>query len=300
MSVPELKVNIKNKTTDDDRIVVAVEKSNAKGLDVYTHNWCDKTTWYQDSKRVENEAAIDTGDHIKFALDNAHIIDVYHGKITQEDFLVDASGSSYRLSLSINGSGMVERDPHYGSGGDYTVNYKDGEVNLTSPTVSGADVRATYYYAQSSKFEVRPEPGTCLSIELAEVQFSTDVEITDTVNFRTYGYAGIFAPHLVGPSGLSFSDHINIKTFTYKTRHDYHNAAFKSYPTSPASTSPSATGNWRELTAPIIVYDWDYQRALPLNDTYGMYTVLELEHDKEFGGTYATATLYCGESVIES
>jgi hypothetical protein len=48
------------------------------------------------------------------------------------------------------------------------------------------------------------------------------------------------------------------------------------------------------MSQPVVVLDWDYQRALDLHDVYGMETHLYLEHDEPFVGTYATATLYCG------
>lgn len=282
-------VVLSHKLTPDNRLRVAIEKSDSTSLDIFTHNWCDKTTWYQDSARVEDEIASNTGNNINYTLSNQYIIDTYHGKITLEDDLRDALGQSYRVVVKVNDVLQTEQDPHYGNGGDFVVNYANGEIVFTSALQPADEVKVTYYYARSSQFVVRPSEGTTLSIDMAEVQFSLDVGITDTVVFETFGFVDVFAPQLVGnpyPSGTK----IPIKAFKYKTMNDYHNAAFKSYPAYPASGGNS----WRGQQVDVVVYDWDYQRSMPLHSLYGMEVKLYLEHDEPFTGTYATATLYCG------
>jgi hypothetical protein len=75
----------------------------------------------------------------------------------------------------------------------------------------------------------------------------------------------------------------------YKTMRDYMNDAFRSYPSYPAMGG----AGWRGIPVPVLVMDWDYTRAKPLYSAYGMEIRCFLEHDTEFGGTYATATFYC-------
>jgi hypothetical protein len=128
-----------------------------------------------------------------------------------------------------------------------------------------------------------------LVIDISEVQFSKDVVITDTVIFQTYGFVEVFAPQLVDnpyPAGTR----IPIKAFKYKSMNDYLNAAYKSYPAYPAMGGNS----WRGQQQEVVVFDWDYQRSLALTANYGMEVKIHLEHDTAFGGSYATASMYCG------
>jgi hypothetical protein len=286
---PPVRIEITNKTTSDNRVRVAVEKSDADGKDFFTHNWADKTTWYEDAARITNEALYDTGDRTVYDCAHQFVIDTYHGKITQEDTLLDSQGNSYRVEVKVNGAVKTEQDPHYGSGGDYTVNYASGIVTFNTAQPVGADVRMTYHYARSSIFTITPEAGKKLTIDIAEVQFSDDIEITDTVVFDTYGLVDVFVPQLV-PSVYSSGTIIKIDTFKYKTMNDYQNAALKSYPKYP----PMGGSGWRGQTAGIHVFDWDYLKSKKILSSAGMKVVLRLEHDEPFLGAYATATMYCG------
>lgn len=286
---PAEQLVLSHKKTADDRIRVAIEKSDATAIDVYTQNWTDKTTWYYDSARIVDEVATDSGDQITYNLANNYIIDTYHGKITQEDTLLDSGGNSYRVEVKVNDVVKTEQDPHLGTGGDYTIDYDNGDVIFNSALSGGDVVKVTYHYAQTSLFKIVPDTGKTLTIEIAEVQFSADIVVTDSVLFETWGLVDVFAPQLM--PGIPSGTQIKIKTFTYKTMNDYHNAAFKSYPQYPALGG----NNWRGQQQPTTVFDWDYQRGLTLHDAYGMEVRILLEHDVPFGGTYATATLYCGE-----
>ena len=290
---PAEAVSLSHKLTTDGRIRVAAEKSDADSIDVFSHNWCDPTTWYQNSIRVVDEEATDSGDHITYTLANTNIVDTYHGKITQEDDLLDSGGNSYRVTVKVDSVVQTEVDPHTEQHppetGDYKVTYSTGEIVFQEALTGSEVVEVTYHYATSSVFTLAPETGKKLIIEVAEVQFTDDIDVTDSIHFQTWGYVDVFAPQLVNnpyPSGTK----IPIRTFKYKTMKDYQNAAFKSYPTVPAIGGL----HWRGLTRPVLVFDWDYQRGLVLYDSYGMETRLFLEHDIPFGGMWATSTLYCG------
>jgi hypothetical protein len=289
---PAETVTLTHRLTSDDRLRVAIEKSDTTGTDFYSHNWADETTWYTDSTRIVDEVATDSGDQLTYTLIKTNIIDIYHGKITGEDELVDASSNSYRVVVKVNDVVKTEQDPHTETGGDYIIDYAAGAVTFLSALTGPDVVKVTYHYAKTSVFKIVPGAGNKLTIEVVEVQFSDDIVITDTVSFITYGYVDVFAPSLVDnpyPSGTK----IPISTFKYKTMKDYQNAAFKSYVTYPALGGMG----WRGMSKPVVVFDWDYQRGLPLISSYGMESHLVLEHDVPFGGSWATATVYCGEDT---
>ena len=270
----------------DGRLRISAEKTNQSRITIYSPNWCDKTTWYQSSAYVASETvSLNDGDGY-YHLAHGNVIDSYHGKITTEDFLKDSNGHSYRVTVTMDGYTKTEQDPHYGTDGDYIVDYHNGIIMPLSWTPVDADTFVVaYHYAGSSAFTLKPAAGKQLLINMAECQFSTDVVMNDTVNFQVYGYAGVFAPQL----GYPFSTLIPLTDFKYKSMSDLFNDACKSYPIYP---SLGGSG-WRGMTVPTTVLDWDYVSQTTLNSAYGMQIVVSLDHNASFTGTFATVTFYC-------
>ena len=283
--------------TMDGRPRMSAEKNSAAKQNFFSHDWADPTTWYEQSVYVAGEVAVDSGDHLTFDLANKKIIDTYHGKITQEDALLDAAGRSYRVAATVNGSPKVEQDPFYGTGGDFTVDYDQGKIVFLAPQPSGATVAVTYHYEHGSRFTVKPSPGMRLTLEQAEVQFSTDLDLRDTMIFEAFGVADHFlTPSQMGAYGIAPNTGamISIQKFVYKTFSDFQNDAFKAYPIYPAMGLP---GNWRSQIQPVTVFDWDYVSSLELCSSKGMEIRMYLEHDEPCVGWMATATMYCTTEI---
>jgi hypothetical protein len=270
--------------TSDGRARQVIEKSETGSTTLYSFDWADKTTWYEKSSLITNEVAGDSGDHLTYALSHTFIIDTYHGLFTNEDFVKDATGNSFRVTVKVNDVAKTEQDPHIGSGGDYLINYKDGKIIFLSALDPSDTVKVTYHYAGSSVFTIKPLPGKKLVIDVSEVQFSEDVEILDTVIFQAYGLADVFAPQL--PSGTLIPLGNPVK---YKSISDYQNDALKAYPSYP----PLGGSGWRGMPQGVYVFDWDYLRGKVLSSAAGMEIRISLEHDIPFEGFYATATFYC-------
>jgi hypothetical protein len=267
------------------RVRNSSEKNNQSRITIYSPNWCDKTTWYQSSAYVANESVSLNVDGY-YHLAHQNIIDSYHAKITMEDSLKDSNNHSYRVTVNVDGYNKVEQDPHYGTGGDYIIDYVNGIVMPIGWTPSGGDtVLITYHYATTASFTILPAAGKQLLVNMAECQFSTDIVITDTVTFQVYGYAGVFAPQL----GLPFTTLIPLTKFKYKSMNDLYNDACKSYPVYP----PMGGSGWRGMNVSSTVLDWDYVSSTTVNSAYGMSVVVSLDHNVPFGGTYATVTFYC-------
>jgi len=277
--------------TVDGRSRFASEKSDAPKVTIYSHDWSDPTTWTTKAVRVVAELAEDSGDHRTFTVSHQDIIDTAHGKVTQEALAVDASGHSFRVSVTVNGSPVEEQDPHYGSGGDYTVDYGAGIIEFFEEIDPGAEVRVTYHYANGSDFIVAPLPGRRLLIDAVECQFSEDIVLTDTVEFQAYGLVDVFAPQLMGePHNIPSGTKIPIgEPLHYKTMTDYQNDARGAFPVYPVMGG----SGWRGATQRIIVFVWDYISGTPLSSIAGMEIRIRLLHDRPFEGYYATATFYC-------
>lgn len=282
-------VSLTSAATADKRLRVAVEKSDTTSKTLFSHNWCDRTTWYEQAVRVVEEVATDRGAQTIYDLANTNVIDVYHGKISDEDKLLSPDGYSYRVSVKVNDTdGYTEQDPHYGSGGDYTVNYADGYVTFLTALDAADEVKVTYHYENGSLFTIKPAAGKKLSIEAVEVQFAANVVLTDTTKFDAHGLVDVFAPQLT-PSPYPSGTLIPIKEKVYKTMADFQNDAIKAYPKYPALGGPG----WRGMNTEIYVFDWDYLRGNILSSAAGMEIRVFLEHDEPFGGDFATATFYC-------
>ena len=274
---------------------MSVEKPAWSRVTLYSHDWTNPTTWYTSSAFVSGEVAVDQGTHVDYALANKNVIDTFHGKLSGEDFLKDAEGRSYRVAVQVNGAAKTEQDPHDGAGGDFTIDYAAGVVHFLAPLAPTDVVTVDYHRAVDSTFVVAPIAGKNLSIDSAEVQFSTDIGITDSVIFQPYGLVDVFAPQLVQAGEVPSGTKIPLgDPVVYKTIADFQNDAWKSYPVYPAIGGTS----WRGMTEPMIILDWDYQDVTMLSSAAGMEIRIKLQHDKPFTGTFATATFYCNSEDV--
>lgn len=276
----EFEANFKSKgnkpkpVTPDGKAVVSMFPTEGTRTTIITPNWCDRTTWYQQATRVID--ATPTGGLIAFQLAHTNIVDTYHGKITGEDFLKDASNNSYRVVVKVNDVIKAEQDPHVGSGGDYVIDYTTGIITFQSTLNANDVVKVTYHYAGSSEFVIKPATGKLLKIRRAEVQFSDNIVLTDSVRFQLY----------IG--GAPYGDAV-----VYKTMMDYINEANGSLPSIQSLGVPQQGSNWRAMTTPVVTFPWDYTAMTELKSSIGMEIRIKLEHDVPFDGDVATATFYC-------
>lgn len=276
------------KQTSDGERIIATEKSDSTKVTIVSHNWADPCTWYQSSVRAVDEVATHVSDYQTYQV-NTSIIDLYHGKVSDEDFLKDDDGYSYTVTVKVNDTTKTEQDPHYSTGGDFTVDYLDGYIQFLSPLDPADVVKVTYHYATTSDFTVKPTAGKRLKIVAVEVQFSVDIQMTDSCVFQPYGYVEAFAPQY-SPVPYPAGTLIPLgNASVYKTMSDYLNSSFKAY-----ATYPAIGGNtWRGMTQDTVVMDWDYVSNTVLESSKGMRVVIKNQHDEALGGAYATATFYC-------
>jgi hypothetical protein len=280
------------KKTSDGRPTSVNSKSDSAKLNFFTHDWSDPTTWYTKSIRVVDEVATDSGDHVTYNLAHIKAIDTYHSLVYQEDFLKDIAGFSYRVAVKVNDVAKVEQDPHFGSGGDYVVDYLQGKIVFLSALQANDVVKVTYHYATTSEFVVAPESGKRLSIDFVECQFSDDIVLTDTVIFQPYGFVEVFAPQYCTTNGGPYPPGTKIplgNPLKYKSMTDFQAEATKSYVQYPAMGGD----NWRSSLQKLTIMNWDYLASTIIRSDWGMEIRVSLEHNVPFNGWYATATFYC-------
>lgn len=272
--------------TADGKPVTSTFPTEGSRVTLVTHNWCDKTTWYQQATRVVEETPAATTPGTVYTLAHVNVIDIFHGKLWAEDGLKDAGGNSYRAVVKVNGTTKAEVDPHT-STGDYSINYATGVITFSPAIATDATVLVTYHYATTSLFTIKPAAGKKLLIRSVETQFSSNIIMNDTVRFEPYGYVDYFAPQLM--PGVPSGTKIPLGATVYKTMGD-----FQAESNGALSKIPAIGGSsWRGIQNEIIVFPWDYAALLPLSSAAGMEVRLSLEHDAVFGGEFGTATLYC-------
>lgn len=299
--------------TQNGKLLAGLWPTEGDGPTLFSPDWTDPCTWYHQSTRVVDEVAADTGDQLTYQLPgwsaSRCIVDVYHGKISEEDNLLDGR-HSYRVEVKVDRGGgpiaRTEQDPHFGSGGDFTVDYDAGTITFLSALGVSDVVTVTYHYVDrsagdgtASLWVLKPAPGKILQIKSSEVQFSSDIVLTDSVEFSVWGLVDVFAPQLLDtatpPGPYPSGTLIELRKQAYKTMRDYYNEANGTYPQMPALGG----AGWRGLQTATNTFPWVYQTLTDLSSAAGMEIRIRLLHDAPFGGEYATATFYC-LSVDES
>ena len=259
--------------TNTTLTVNAMPPSGMKSNQI-SQNWCDPTTWWYSAVRMTDEVAATTDPSRKvWNLAHDNVIDVFHGKLTGEEALPD-----YLVVVKVNGSQKVEQDPHIGSGGDYVIDYAAGTVTFFDSVPGGSDPVVSYYHENGSTWIIQPTQGETWKLKGAESQFSEDIILTDTMVYEVWAWD----PNNPGQKMMvAFPDY-------YKSIYDFINDSNKAYPPVPALGGPG----WRGATKSTYVFAWDFQTTTELISSYGMELRVRLEHDKPYGGTFATGTFY--------
>lgn len=251
----------------------ATGEGGAARIYAITHNWCDKTTWWYSSVQVINEA-VGTGDGSVdvFNLDHDHVIDLEHGKFTDEDDIPDYE--DYLLVVKVDGVEQTKRSSFETSGGDYVIDYAEGTLTFADPPPDGDAITASYWYspttAGNSVMEFIIPAGKIWCVCASEMQFSKDVIMNDTLTFGAY-----IGETLVGP----------------KTRHKTI-GAFLDLSYGSFSVIPAIGGSARGMAQDTVLLRVDYHTMDVLPGDLGVVLKAWAEGDNEFGGERATATLY--------
>jgi hypothetical protein len=248
---------------DDSRIIPDVPDFNRPIL--YSHNFCDPTTWYTESERVTAETleVIGGTDSKQFQADYVNWIDLSHGKISDEDDI----SSTYLPVIKVDSVTKTEATP-FGSGtdGDFTIDYAAGKV-IFHESQTGT-VTADYSYENGSRFSFSPDTGKNLQLLKAETQLSANMIMNDTL---VYTISVFGSP---------------VKVKKYKTVMDFINESNKAYPCIPPF------GGNRGYTQNVYILNWEYASRTDLYDSLSMSVDVELENNEACGGELAMVTFY--------
>lgn len=290
---------IQGPTTSSGRKQIGIYPTEGDFTNIITHDWCDPTTWYGQSVRVVDEIAANSGDNQTYTLAHQNVIDTYHGKLNMEDYLTDANGNSYRVSVTVNGVAKTEVDPHTGAG-DFTVDYAAGKITFGS-ALSGSDVvKATYHYENGSTFTVAPKAGKVLYLKKVKVLFTENIELTDTLRFTPYGLVDVFAPTMT-PNPYPSGTKIPLSNGTvYKTMVNYLAEVTRNF--NKIQDLGGNVSNWRASPVKTTLLEWDYPALQMISYSAGMELRMLLDHDTAFTSTDGNPShaIACFECFVEA
>ena len=236
---------------------VSIHKPEGSSATKVTHDWTDKTTWHQNATKVTDEVlTLDTGTTYQGA--NQNWINLVSGKVYEEDVI--NSDGEYTVEIKVDD--VVQNN-------GYTVDYVNGKITFDS--APGGTVKATYYYAGSSVWTLKPDLGKMLLIEHSEIQFSKNVVVTDHFYFDVYVY---------NPNDLP--NKMLYKRITYKNERDILNSSNLGY------TIPKF-GN---LANDVIILPFNYVTLQSLKSSQGAELRVSTKNDNAITGEFATATFY--------
>lgn len=256
-----------------------------------THNLCDMTTWWEQSVRVTDEAAVDTGDGINWDLGTpGKTIDMYHGKVFDEYHVRQRESHEYKLVVTVNSVEQTERTPFAPSGGDYVFDYDIGRITFAS-SQAGNTVLVSYSRPNGGRWTLAPDIGKRLDVQYAEAQFSSDLEMETAMLMSIHGYVEVFAPAMAVSNGGPIPDGtvIELDRWYYQTLDNIIEEAVTSMPVIPAIGTNARASTARQ------VFPFRYNAVRDIRSSYGMSICIYPETDDEWGGTRASLTMYCVE-----
>ena len=266
-----------------ERLAVETQKPDpARFSRIYSFsvNICDPTTWYVDSEYVDNKLVASATGQTEFQTihgsgNGCALIDLQHGKITEENLLVAPTGS-YIPVITVSGIVKTERECYENSGGDYEIDYRAGKIIFFEPQYG--EVRGSYFHAPSGLgpiFSVKPPAGKKWIIDAAELQASVDFSMTDTI------VQNVFLTHPIYGRIKAVSD------VEYKHFATFLDFTYGSYPIIPVIGSGP-----RAMTKDTIIMRWEYLTPLELLSSLEMELRSWAKHGRCFGGERFALTVY--------
>jgi len=282
----DLPVALKNVALDADSQIQTTQYPRESGETriIYTPNFADATTWYQESQRISGDT-LSTSDPEKKVFyasqGQKNWIDATHGKLSHEDEVLPDK-TPYVPVVYIDDEPAVEKPPfELGGAYDYEIDYADGKVTFLE-SQDGKVITADFSYATSAKFTFGPSSGKILKIERSEIQYSADIKMNGTFKYAPYAYNPEGPPVPKIPVG---APHV------YKTLKDFVTEANGVYPIHPACPNPNGRGlGQNHINAP-----FDYGTVRTLRSSYGVEIQIEMDPDVACDGEFAEMTFYCME-----
>jgi len=184
-------VSIYGMQDDNHALRMALSGNVGKDFTVYSHDFCDPTTWYTEAIEVIEETLSHLGSNV-YDSDNENWIDLFRGRVSDEVKIRE----DYPITVTDDGVELDREDPFSEEGGDYSVDPENGRVTLKQDA-TGA-VKATYHRADGSNWIFVPPNGTIYNI----IKGKASIKISDWVMNTSFYYEVLIdaGPTVVGSS----------------------------------------------------------------------------------------------------
>lgn len=176
---------------DKQNVKIAVQARTGTEVLYHTHDYSDRSTWFQESTRVVGAPAVDQsgGAGTSFAV-TGPVVDLTHGKLTYENTYVSdqqagnpSDPHGYGVTVYKDGVAQVERAPFASSGGDYILDYETGLITPEVPW-PGATVTVDYSRVNGSSFTIAPDAGYVLHVEGGAFFYADPITLNDTIVYE--------------------------------------------------------------------------------------------------------------------
>lgn len=187
-------VLVGSSTQGDGTPKVALAPRDGSEWVIGSHNFCDPCSWFGDSVRVTTETLTVAGNGLSATSVHPNWIDMTSGRMHNDDTWVEiqkeenpGNPHGYAVHVYSNGTELTRCPDFSETGGDYWVDYDAGTVNFISSQKNNV-ITASYSYATTNTFYVRPLSGTLLAVEDAECDVSSDVIMNATIAYSAWQY----------------------------------------------------------------------------------------------------------------
>lgn len=268
------------KTPDKKIQKVSIYKAEGSSGTKVTHDFTDPCTWYSKAQKVEGKVL--TLDGANYSFGDTRIIDATHGRIYGEDSLTQTE-MNYKVELGqMMPDSRIYPAKVYDDGvllvedENYQINYLTGTLTLLGGYTVNGQLTADYYKATTNDFVLKPKSGKMMIIEHAELQLSTDCDMSYPISFEVW----VYHPDQASYPGLK----IPYQIITYKNMKDLLNACNRGTGVFPAMGG---------LNNDVVVLPFDYATVKPFRDSLGAeLRIVPKDPTTPISGEWGTAAFY--------
>jgi len=247
------KVDINNveKTAIEGGLKVSQTKLEGSSSILVSHDFCDPTTWWNNSERVVQET-LSTSDSLNYFSSNENVnwIDLVSGKVPYEDRI----SGEYLVKVYVD-------DVEVTTG--FAIDYSLGKITFSSNQGESV-VKVDYSYENGSTWVIKPSTGKILKLLGTRVRSAVNLDMTDGRHMEFQLYVG-------GQAYGSPTVYKNLKDFIKCAMGDIH-----------------ICPKFGQLANDIITFDFNYVTSKDLKSAYAMEIHIKISNDVPISGEWST------------
>jgi len=285
VAIDNMKINgVKQIMVDNS---VKIGPIGGGSITINSHDWGDRTTWYQKSVLVSNETLVDSGNGLTFTSINPWWINMDSDKITYDYKMVpERDGTHSDISLRrpiIKVNDIIVTN--------YMVDYVNGKITFGSSQV-GQTVTGTYYtnnnIPRCSEWLLYAPTNWAYILDYVEIQFSKNINLSTTVNIEIWGGGTQFGtvPDIYQDFNMDLYDMgFGQNRSLYRSAKDFLNIC--------TNRSSQIIPAFAGLTQDVYIFPFDYLVNTILKHSDGAVIVLSKVNDLPYtNAELATLTFY--------